>query len=181
MAIAELEEIIRVTASRSASYIHAFNTNHLESINNCIAASVEKRKDYLRSYAARADIGLLNSQLKNRWIRDIFEHCGFESSPYFNRCLESADKSQQHVAEHKKKASVRQKKVALRKQKLERNHNPNKNKKYKYKTAEKCGCKTGCKNHRCSCFKAGRGCSPRCRCVSCTNNIQNNANECDVE
>ena len=32
-----------------------------------------------------------------------------------------------------------------------------------------CGCKKGCCNNRCSCFKAGVKCGPGCRCTNCDN------------
>ena len=32
-----------------------------------------------------------------------------------------------------------------------------------------CGCKKGCSNKRCSCFKAGVKCGPGCRCTNCEN------------
>lgn len=34
-----------------------------------------------------------------------------------------------------------------------------------------CGCKSGCRNNRCSCKKKGSVCSPGCRCVNCANTV----------
>lgn len=172
---------MELTASRSSNYVRGFNTNNLEAINNCIAASAEKRKDYLRSYAARADIGILNNQLLLNWIIDLYKVAGFESSPFFNRRLNALMKRKKGEAAHKKEADIKRRTVLLRKNKRERNRNPIDNKKHKYKTTQKCTCTTGCKNRRCSCFKNGRGCSSRCRCDSCCNKIQNSTNETNLE
>ena len=40
-----------------------------------------------------------------------------------------------------------------------------------------CGCKTGCKQHQCSCVRHGIMCGPGC--VNCTDNCENKANSDD--
>jgi hypothetical protein len=171
--ISYLCEALHYYIELAQNYLHVYSSNGCEATNKAISQKIPKDKHQPKAYDGKVDLAIATKDLGPNSLLTMQSHTSIPISQSTKTLIE---KRQQYRVKHlgiqktttakqkRKKKKIEAKKLSIAKKKIKSQQAC-----YSYKGI--CGCKGGCSNKRCGCFKLNKGCTDSCNCVNCNNQL----------